>query len=843
MNKILRITHKDFSKKIKDNWRGLSEKEALKLLKEHGKNQLVSRKKRSPLLKFFSYFKNPLILILFVAAILSGILGEEKSAVIIVVIILFSTALNFYQEEKSSREAEKLQEKLSLTATVVRGHVKREIKVSFIVPGDIVFLSAGDIVPADGIIIEADDLFINESVLTGESFPVEKVLEKSARDPAQYMASAGTNVISGSGYLKITATGRKTSFGKIADNIQGDRGPDIFERGVTSFGYLIAKSAIFIVLAVFFIITFKPLFTQGTLNYGALVESFLFALAIAVGLTPELLPMIMSINMATGSIRMAKKGVIVKRLNAIPDFGSIDLLCTDKTGTLTEDKITLVKYLDVYGKTSEDVLLRTYINSSLQTGLKNPLDAAILDFKHLSLHGYVKLDEIPYDFHRKRLSIIAKKDGDCELITKGQPEEIIKICSHYLKGEIRGKITPDFLRGFNEVYHSLSNAGFRTLAVCHRPIPEKSSPYSVQDEADMTLLGLVGFYDPPKRTAAKAFATLASFGVEVKIITGDNELVTQRICQELALPVKGTMTGDEIASLTEDELAVRAENVTIFARFSPEQKSRVIAALRSHHHTVGYLGDGINDAPSLKAADVGISVSNATDVSKEAADIILSHKSLAELGDGIIEGRKTFGNTMKYLMMGASSNFGNSFSLIAAAIYLPFLPILPFQVLLNNFLYDLSQVTIPSDRVDEEYLQKPKHWDVKFMRHFMIVFGLLSSLFDVITFYIFYSWFHLSPAAFQTGWFIESVATQTLVIYMIRTKKFFLSSRPSAYLIATTLAVVILVFYLPYSLFGRYFGFQPLSSKVLAAILFLVVMYLITVEAAKHVFYKMINKV
>ena len=821
---------------------GLSEKEAKIALFRYGKNQLVVKKKVNAFIRYLKYFKNPLIIILLVCATLSTLFGESKSAILIVAMILLSTLLNYFQEQKSSHEAEKLEEKISLTATVVRDGAKKDINSEFIVPGDVVFLSAGDIVPADGNLLVAESLFVNESALTGESFPVEKNPsdQKVSQDKSAVL-HAGTNVVSGSGYYEVKTTGVNTEFGKIAANLAIEEEVDAFEKGINSFGYLIVKATVFIVVSVFLIIVFKPLLESKPLSQGDLVQSFLFALAIAVGLTPELLPMIMSLNMTKGSLRMAKKGVIVKRLNAIPDFGSIDVLCTDKTGTLTEDIITLVRYVNIEGEESENVLKFAYVNSSLQTGLKNPLDSAILNFKHLSVKEFQKIKEIPYDFYRKRISVVVNHNNDHEIVTKGQPEEIIKISSFYERDGKEIIIDEDFKNKFFDLYQRMSEQGFKTLAVARRKINQKRTNYEKEDEKEMVILGFVGFFDPPKQSAAQTVKSLLTHGVEVKIITGDNEWVTKRICEELGLEIKGIMTGDQMVNITETELAHRAKDITIFARFTPEQKRQVIAALRSAQLVVGYLGDGINDAPSLKAADIGISVNNAADVAKETADIILSHKSLHELSIGIIEGRKTFGNTLKYLMMGLSSNFGNMFSLIGAAIYLPYLPILPFQVLLNNSLYDFSQTTIPSDRVDPEYLRKPKHWDVKFMKKFMIVFGLISSIFDFATFYILFGVFHLNAAAFHTGWFIESLATQTLVIYVIRTRRFFLFSKPSNYLIITTLLIVAVGFIIPYTFIGDYFSFVPLQATIVLTLVGLVVVYLSVVEAAKHIFYKFVH--
>jgi Mg2+-importing ATPase len=821
---------------------GLTEKEAKIALFRYGKNQLTQKKKVSALRRYLRYYKNPLVIILIICAILSSSFGESRSAVLIVGMILLSTLLNYYQEQKSSHEAERLQDKLSLKATVVRDGIKKEVFSENIVPGDIVFLSAGSIVPSDGVLISSESLFVNEAALTGESFPVEKIdsVEDECSDESCWV-HAGTNVVSGSAYFLVKYTGMNTKFGKIAVSIATEPPPDDFEKGITSFSFLIVKATVFIVTMVFLIIVFKPLLNHASITRGQLIDSFLFALAIAVGLTPELLPMIMSLNMTKGSLRMAKKGVIVKRLNAIPDFGSIDILCTDKTGTLTEDTINLVRYVDVEGKESEMVLRYAYVNSVMQTGLKNPLDNAILNFKHLSVRNFRKIKEIPYDFYRKRISVIVHHENDHELITKGQPEEILKISTHYEKDGFAHKITPKFKEKFAELYKQMSEEGFKTLAVAKRRFGEKKSEYDKQDENDLVVMGFIGFFDPPKQTAAETVKALANHGVEVKIITGDNEWVTKKICEELHIEIKGILTGDEIVHMSDEALAHNSENTTIFARFTPDQKQRVITALRSRGKVVGYLGDGINDAPSLKAADIGISVSNAADVAKETADIILSHKSLRELEDGIIEGRKTFGNTLKYLLMGISSNFGNMFSMIGAAIFLPYLPILPFQVLLNNSLYDFSQTTIPSDRVDVEYLKKPKHWDLKFMKKFMVVFGLLSSIFDFATFYMLYGLFKLGPESFHTGWFIESLATQTLVIYIIRTRKLLFRSRPSTFLAATTALIVLVGFILPYTFMGDYFGFVPLPLKVLLSIIGLVSTYLVVVETAKHVFFRMVK--
>lgn len=823
----------------KQDWglRGITGREAVLLLEKFGTNEVLVKRKVSDFAKLLTYFKNPMIIILLCAAALSGFFGDYRSTIVIFAMAVSSVILNFYQERKSGKEVEKLQERLSLSATVVRDGEQQEVSIKSVVPGDTAVLSAGDIVPADGEIIKCDDLFINESALTGESFPIEKRPAGGAAVSQRNKVFAGSNVISGSGFFKVGATGRGTVYGKIAEKIQAPE-EEAFEKGIRSFGFLIIRATVFIVLCVFLIITLKPILNGGALTKSALVESFLFAIAIAVGLTPELLPVIMSVNMSKGSIRMSKKGVLVKRLNAIPDFGSMDILCTDKTGTLTEDKITLVKYVDLENRDSEDVLRHAYLNSAFQTGLKNPLDAAVLSFRHLSTKDCVKIDEIPYDFHRKRISVVAECRGERLLITKGQPEEIFKISKYYSSRGRARKLSDAVLLASKKIYEAYSQQGFKTLAVAVKKLEEKKDVYRDSEEKGMILAGFIAFYDPPKQTAAETLVKMKDYGVEVKIITGDNELVAQKICRDLNLKIKGVMVGDELARISDDALGVRALATTIFARFSPEQKNRVIGALRARNKVVGYMGDGINDAPSLKSADVGISVDNAVDVARETADIILTRKSLRVLTEGIIEGRKTFGNTMKYLMMGISSNFGNMFSVIVAALYLPFLPMRPIQVLLNNTLYDISQITIPSDNVDVEYLKKPKHWNMKFVKKYMLVFGLISSVFDVLTFLLLFGVFHFGAAIFQAGWFLESLATQTFVIYLIRTKRFVFKSRPSFFLIASTIGAVFAGLLFATTALGNYFSFRPLPLAVVGIIFAMVLAYLVIVEAVKHWFYR-----
>lgn len=815
------------TKSFQTSAKGLSKTEAAKRIRILGKNVLVEEKKKSLLMAFLEQFKNPMLLILATAAGISFIFGERIDGSIILLIILFSTVLNVFQEKKADHAAQKLKEHLKTMVTVVRESQKIEIHTAEVVPGDVVFLNAGDLVPADARIIEAKDFFVNQSSLTGESFPVEKTsgaLKKKEPGLSELdnIVFSGTNVVTGTAMALVLKTGRNTEFGKIAHSLEAKESVTEFTAGINKFSYLLLKTTLFIVFMVFFLNVILKKDVMG---------SFMFAVAVAVGLTPELLPMILSVNMSTGSVKMAKKGVIVKKLVAIPDFGSMDILCTDKTGTLTQDRIALVKYTDVAGHDSQEVLLSAYLNSFHQTGITNPMDEAVKKFKHLDISEYKKIDEIPFDFMRKCMSVVVEKAGKRIMISKGAPEEIFSKCH----------ITPKTRTEAKKIYHGLSQEGFRVLAIATKEVDQKKKIYEPADEEGMSLSGFIAFLDPPKSDVKEIIQELHKSGVQIKIITGDNELVTQKICSELQIPVQGVLMGQKIDGLTDDALRVAVEKNTIFARFSPDEKNRIILALKANGHVVGYMGDGINDAPSLKTADVGISVSNAVDVAKESADIILTHKSLQVLFDGILEGRKTFGNSMKYIMMGVSSNFGNMFSVIGAVLFLPFLPMLPLQILLNNLLYDFSQITIPGDHVDAEYIAKPKRWDMKFVKKFMITFGLISSFFDFTTFYVLYKVFHLSAAAFQTGWFIESLATQTLIIHIIRTRKIpFVQSSASLALTLSTLMIVGIGWILPFTPLASYFSFFPLARPILMSIAAIVLCYLITVEIGKRLFSKYI---
>jgi Mg2+-importing ATPase len=825
--------------KLNTSEKGLSDLEAKNRLIAFGPNIITEGKRANVFLEFLGYFKNPLIIILLAAALVSSFLGERVNALIIFLMVLFSGALDFVEEHSASRAAKKLKEKVKTTAAVTRNGQTREIEISQICVGDIVVLNAGDLVPADCRVISAKDLFIDQSALTGESFPSEKTAEVARNEEKNNILYLGTNVVSGEAVAVVVKTGKETEFGKIAETLVRNDHKSEFEVGVAKFGIFIVRIVFFLVLFIFFFNALKNFGSNPeTINFQ-LVQSFLFAVAIAVGVTPELLPMIMSVTMARGSLKMSRKGVIVKKLGAIPSFGSMDVLCTDKTGTLTENKIKLVTYTDVTGKTSQDVLLHAYLNSYHESGIENSLDEALLSFKKFPTEQYKKIDELPFDFNRKMMSVVIAGPRGQMMIAKGSPESVFER-SIYYRANARKAVFGDRARSqARSQYEKLSRDGHRVLAVAIKRLEKTKAVYCKKDECGLELLGFVSFFDPAKAGVKEALENLSEIGIEMKIITGDNELVTQKICGDVGLPIKGILLGCEIDKMMDGALQAKVEAVTVFARCSPIQKNRIINALKARHRVVSYLGDGINDAPSLKAADVGISVNNAVDVAKESADIVLTKKDLGVLKDGVIEGRKVFGNTMKYIMMGLSSNFGNMFSAAGAVVFLPFLPMLPIQILLNNFLYDLSQITIPFDNVDKEWVQKPHRWNLQFIKKFMYFFGPVSSLFDFVTFFILFKVFAASEPLFQTGWFMESLATQVFVIHIIRTKQVpFVQSRPSKYLLASTIFCVALGWVIPSTVIGKFFQFKPLPLEMIAAIVLIVAVYLVLVEAVKRIFYR-----
>jgi Mg2+-importing ATPase len=821
--------------KLDTSIKGLSCEEAAERIETYGYNEFTKRKKKTIIFEFFSHLSNPLLIILLFAGIISGVLGETINSAIILSIVVISIGLDLFQESKAEKAAELLKSKVATTATVVRDGLKKEVKLSEIVPGDIILLSAGDIIPADARIINAKDLFINQSSLTGESFPVEKIVNPpspigaSISEWTNYLFM-GTSVVSGTGIAVVVKTGNRTEFGKISKKLV-ERSPETeFDRGLRKFGFLILQVIFMLVLFVFFI---NALFKQDVL------EALLFAVALAVGMSLELLPMVLSINLSRGALAMSKKGVIVKRLPAIQNFGSMDILCTDKTGTLTDNKIALVRHIDSEAKSNDKVLLYSFLNSFYQTGLKSPLDEAILGYRNVEITKYEKVDEIPFDFNRKRVSVIVDRAKERFLVTKGAPEEINRLCIYCDANNQVFDMTPELQSEINRIYHELSVEGFRVLSVAYKRIRQKKTVYTIADEKDLVFLGFVAFIDPPKESAQESVRLLNKAGVELKILTGDNEQVTRKTCMRIGLEVKGVVLGSQMLEMDDEALARVVEKNNIFARVSPAQKDRIMIALKNNGHVVGFLGDGINDAPSLKTADVGISVDNAVDVAKEAADIILLKKDLTVLDEGILEGRKTFANTMKYIIMGTSSNFGGMFSVAIASLFLPFLPMLPIQILLNNLLYDISQSTIPTDNVDAEYVEKPKKLNVSYIRKYMLVFGPISSLFDFLTFFTMLYLFNANAPLFQTAWFMESLATQALIIFVIRTNKTpFYKSKPSKLLLLSTIGIVGLNLILPFTPIGKIFGLVEPPLLFYVALAAIISGYLICVEVVKKIFHK-----
>lgn len=809
---------------------GLASPEAQERLTKYGYNEPAKKKKRTILRQVLSKFINPLVIVLMIVGTFSYFFGEKISAFLVLGMIFISVFLSFIQEYRSGKEAEKLSEMVRTTATVLRNGKRKEIKIREIVPGDIVDLYAGDIIPADLRIISCKDLFLNQSSLTGESFPVEKFSTPPRTTPDSIsdlsnIAFMGSSVVSGTALGLVVKTGISTQFGELSKKLASIGVQTSFERGLHQFVLLMIGVMLVLIGLIFAI---------NAVLKGNPLEAFMFSLAVAVGLTPEMLPMIVAVNLSKGAIAMSKKKVIVKRLNSIQNLGAMDVICVDKTGTLTLDRVVLEKHCDVVRNESEGVLMLAYINSFYQTGLKNLLDKTILKFHKLVVKEFKKIDEVPFDFSRRIMSVVVEWDGRHRLISKGAPEEIFKRCATYeLDGEIY-EMERLILLDLKEEFDKLNAEGFRVLAVSYKEIPEKKASYSKEDESDMILKGYLAFLDPPKPTVKKTIQRLQKLGIRFIVLTGDNELVTKKICGDVGLDVKGLILGDQIEQLSPEELQGIVKTTTVFARLSPLQKERIIQALHKNNHVVGFLGDGINDAPSLKAADVGISVSNAVDIAKESADIILLEKSLLVLEDGVLEGRKTFGNTVKYIKMGASSNFGNMISMTGASLFLSFLPMTPIQILLNNFLYDASQVAIPTDEVDKDYLEKPKPWDIRAIRRFMLVFGPISSLFDFLTFGLLLFAFRASQAMFHTFWFLESICTQTLVIHIIRTAKIpFLESKPSRFLALTSLLIISISIAIPFSPLGPHFGFVCPPTKYFLVLLGIVISYLWTTQMVK----------
>ena len=814
---------------------GLTSDEAKQRLRLHGPNSLVAESRFAPLIGFLRFFANPLVLILLGASAISIVLGDPVGGSIIIAIVLLSVIVNFYVEFQARHAVADIRKQVATTAAVLRDGHYLELPVAELVPGDIVRLSAGDLAPADGRLLDSKDLHVRESALTGESLPVDKAAsdlpagQHSLAD-AGNSVFLGTAVQTGIATAVIVRTGKDTAFGEIAQRLAMRPPETEFGRGIRHFGLMITRVIMLLVLFVLLV---------NVLLHRPVLESFLFSIALAVGMTPEMMPMIITITLAQGARRMARKKVLVKQLTAIEDFGSIEILCSDKTGTLTEGEIVLDKHVDVLGQDNQDVLRFVYLNSYFQAGIKSPLDDAILKHDHPAILEYQKVDEIPFDFNRKRLSVVVRRGDEHLLVTKGEAESVLAICGTVIVDGAPQPFDEGRRAQAAETFKKLSADGFRVLGVAFRKV-EKQDGYAVASEREVTLAGFAAFLDPPKEGISAVLDALKANGVSVVIMTGDNQYVTQKVAHDVGLATDRIVTGEQLDTMDDAALAYQAEHGAIFARVSPEQKNRVILGLKARGHVVGYIGDGINDAPSLHTADVGISVMNGVDVAKDAAKIILLEKDLAVLNEGVLEGRRCYANIMKYIIMSTSSNFGNMFSMAAASLFLKFLPMLPTQILLNNFLYDTSQVAVPGDNVDPGLVHKPKRWQIGFIRQFMTIIGPISSIYDFLTFGVLLWLFHAAanPPLFRTGWFVESLVTQTLVVFVIRTAGNPFKSRPSGRLVIAVVAVSLAGAVLPYTPLGGLLGFTPLPLSLLAAIAVLTLTYMMLVQAVKTWFYR-----
>lgn len=870
LKNVSAATKQNFFEILDSGETGLSAEEVEKRLESFGTNEVVHEKAPAWYIQFIQAFITPfnavLILIAATSFLIDVILEDPanrdyKTVIVVGVMILLSSVIRFWQEFRSNVAAEKLKSMVKTTATVLRkDEGKKEIDIKEIVPGDIIFLSAGDMIPADCRIIQSKDLFLNQSTLTGESLPVEKrefvINDTQNKSPLELenICFMGTNVESGQALAIAVTTGNQTYFGSISKSISGKRAETSFDKGVNSVSWLLIRFMLIMVPLVFFINGFTK---------GDWVEALLFAIAVAVGLTPEMLPMIVTANLAKGAVTMSKRKVIVKRLSAIQNIGAMDVLCTDKTGTLTLDKIVLERHLNVDGIEDDEVLKWAYLNSYHQTGLKNLLDVAILD--HVEVKDYLKVeeqfkkvDEIPFDFQRRRMSVILEQSNHKHLlICKGAVEEILGLCSHsFDPGEDRQlHIEVDTIQPMDDnirknilgLSKKLNKEGLRVLLVAIKEYEERPLTYTVADECNMILTGFIGFLDPAKPSAKPSVEALQNLGVALKVLTGDNDIVTKKICRDVGIPVDKILIGNELESMSDEQLKAVVDDINIFAKLSPAQKSRVVKTLQSKGHTVGFMGDGINDAAALRDADVGISVDTAVDIAKESADIILLEKDLMVLRKGVIYGRRTFGNIIKYIKMTASSNFGNMFSMLGASALLPFLPMLPVQILVQNLLYDISQISIPWDMMDKEYLEKPRKWEAGGIARFMVFIGPISSIFDYATFALMYFVFKANTvehqSLFQSGWFIEGLLSQTLIVHMIRTRKIpFIQSWATTPVLALTTTIMAIGIYIPFSPFAEAFKLQPLPGMYFPWLIGILVCYSLLTQFIKNWFIKKFNQ-
>ncbi len=829
------ISSTEMLQQLQTTKEGLTGIEARQRLARYGANLLKPPKRSDAWTLLLAQFKSPLVLILFFATGLSFFLGDSVDAFIILSIVLASGLLGFWQERSASNAVEKLLSLVQIKGLVLRDGKPLEIPVEVIVPGDVVILNAGDGVPGDCLIQESKDLFVDEAMLTGETFPVEKAVAVLPAETAFSQQTnalwMGTHVVSGSATALIIRTGRETEFGKVADRLRLRPQETEFERGIRQFGYFLMEVTLVLVVAIF---AFNVYLARPVL------DSFLFSLALAVGLTPQLLPAIISINLAHGAKQLAQTKVIVKRLASIENFGSMNVICSDKTGTLTEGIVHLQSALDVEGAPSDQVSLYAYLNAFYETGFTNPIDEAIRKDRKFDLSGYQKQDEIPYDFLRKRLSILVSRDGEHLMVTKGALQNVLAVCS---LAESSGGATVDIAVVHDRIqqkFHEFSSKGLRTLGVAYKNLGAQSH-IGKDDETGMTFLGFLVLFDPPKPNIIETMAALKQLGVALKIITGDNHLVAANVSRQIGLSDAHILTGPDLSRLSDLALLKRVADVDVFAEIEPNQKEHIILALRKAGNVVGYMGDGINDASALHAADVGISVESAVDVAKDAADIVLLEKDLGVLVQGVREGRMTFANTLKYVFMATSANFGNMFSMAGASLFLPFLPLLPKQILLTNLMTDFPEMTIATDRVDGEMVDHPRRWDIKVIRQFMITFGIVSSVFDYLTFGALMLLLHTTPVQFRTGWFIESVVSASLIVLVIRSRKPFFKSQPGKYLLLTTLAVVSVTLIVPFTPLAGLLGLSPLRISPLLIIGAIVVCYIVTAEIAKTIFYKKVR--
>ncbi len=825
------IPSDELLKQLETTPQGLTGEEARRRLVRYGANSLRPQKQSTAFSLLLSQFTSPIVLILLFAAALSAFLGDPTDALIILAIVLASGLLGFWQERGAAGAVAKLLALVKIRARVRREGKETEIPVEEIVPGDIVILNAGDTIPGDSLLLESKDLFVDEAALTGETYPVEaKPGVLPADTPLAQrtnMLYLGTHIVSGTGTAVVVRTGRETEFGQVSERLKVREPETEFERGIRRFGFLLMEVTLLLVFGIFAInVYFKR----------PVLESLLFALALAVGLTPQLLPAIISINLARGAKQMAQVKVIVKRLASIENFGSMNVLCSDKTGTLTEGLVRLRDALDINGKPSEKVMRYAYLNAAYESGFVNPIDEAIRSQQKFDLTGFAKLDEVPYDFIRKRLSILVAQDGAHFLITKGALTNVLDVCANVETSEGAAVDIAAVREKIQQCYQEYSGQGFRTLGIAYRDLGEATS-ITKESESGMTFLGLLLFFDPPKPNIVETIGELNRLGVSLKIITGDNRLVAANVAQQVGLKPAPILTGPEIRQMSVEALVERANQVDVFAEVEPNQKERILLALRKGGNVVGYMGDGINDGSALHAADVGISVDSAVDVAKEAADIVLLEHDLGVLVQGVREGRITFANTLKYVFMATSANFGNMFSMAGASLFLPFLPLLPKQILLTNMLTDFPETTIATDNVDEEWIDKPRRWDISFIRNFMFVFGLVSSIFDYVTFGVLLWFLQATEEQFRTGWFVESVISASLIVLVIRTRRPFFQSRPGKQLLIATLAIVIVTLLLPVSPLAGLLEFTVLPVVFLPVLVGIVALYVATAEVAKRLFY------